>query len=122
MSLFTNSISWPWKTRLALHLRHDNYLLYCDIPTPHIFRLGMYTRELKLTPVFRNRAELTKYLLDNCPYPTNMNYRPVSVGTAREAGLEIKNPCVFIVPDKKGMPKYVKQTLSDIEDIRQAAR
>ena len=121
MSLFFNSITWPWKTRLMLRLHPEYWVLYCEKPSPHVFRLGMYSSESLLTPVFRNKRSIDAYLSEQCPYPLYMDYKPISVAGAQARGMGIETPCAMVVPDKRRMPRYVKDTMADLKDIQKAA-
>lgn len=108
MSLFFNSITWPWKTRPMLRLKPEYYVLFSETPAPHVFRLGMYSSESKLTPVFPSKDGLDAYMKHQHPYPTNLEYGPISVGDAERRGLKIKWPYALVVPDKGKMPRYMR--------------
>ena len=119
MSIFFNSITWPWKTRPLLKLKPEYYVLYCENPLPHVFQLGLYTEESRLTPVFPNKNGLTAYLNGNCPYPTTMKYKPISVADAQASGLTVPWPYAIVVPHKGRMPGYMKDVMQDWDDIQQ---
>lgn len=105
-----------------LRLKPEYYVLFSESPAPHVFRLGMYSSESKLTPVFPSKDSLDAYSKHQRPYPTNIEYKPITVGEARERGMEIKWPYALVVPDRRKMPRYMRNDAFLIALLGQTGR
>lgn len=122
MSLFFNSITWPWKTQITIRLKPEYYVLFSETPSPHVFQLGIYSDESRITPVFPSLNGLKAYMKHQRPYPLNVEYRPISIKEARERKLKIKLPYALVTPDHRDMPRYIRDELDILTLLGQAGR